>query len=162
MSQLDTGPQGVQPGTRMQKPIPPDLVEPYLTGGRSVISGFVFRVADSNADSVPEFRRVFGIDYEGSGFSLQADEIYLLRWQAVCAKQYLVPYSAERGGDWVLPPPFTGTGYVAAGDRRVPEFFADPMPVPIGAEIHRVGADKTEFIARYNGQLWMPSAEGRD
>ena len=38
----------VTPGTLMQKPIPLRLVEPYLTGRRSVIAGFVYRAQDSS------------------------------------------------------------------------------------------------------------------
>jgi hypothetical protein len=42
----------------------------------------------------------------------------------------------------------------------VPEYFADPMPVPVGAEIHRIGTGSTDFIARYDGQVWLRPAEG--
>ena len=38
----------VEPGTLMQKVIPPRLVEPYLTGRRAVIAGFVYRAQDSS------------------------------------------------------------------------------------------------------------------
>jgi hypothetical protein len=146
----------------MQKPIPPRMVEPYLAGRRSVISGFVYQVADVSASTLPELHRLFGLDYDGSEFSMQPDEMYLLRWRAVGVQAYQVPCSAEHGGDWVLKPPFDGTGYVTAGDRRVPEYFADLMPVPVGAEMHRIGADATDFIARYDGQVWLRPAEGSE
>jgi hypothetical protein len=144
----------------MQKPIPPRMVEPYLIGRRSVISGFVYRVADSYAGTPRELHRLFSLDYDGSEFSLNPDEIYVLRWRAGGAHSYHVPCSVEHGGDWVLMPPFTGTGYVTVDDRQVPEYFADPMPVPVGAEIHRIATDTTDFIARYDGQVWLRPAEG--
>lgn len=160
VSHLGPGPRAVEPGTLMQKPIPPRMVEPYLTGRRSVISGFVYRVADSNSLTPRELHRLFGLDYAGSEFSPEADEIYLLRWRAVGSQPYQVPFSAEHGGDWAMTPPFSGTGYARTGDRSVPEYFADPMPVPVGAEIYRISAGMTDFIARYDGQVWLRPAEG--
>ena len=121
----------------MQKPIPPRMVEPYLTGRRSVISGFVYRVADSQSARPRELHRLFGLDYAGSEFSPDAEEIYVLRWRAVNSRPY-----------------------VRAGERSVPEYFTDPLPVPVGAEIHRIGAGMTDFIARYDGQVWLRPAEG--
>jgi hypothetical protein len=144
----------------MQKPIPPRMVEPYLTGRRSVISGFVYRAADSHSAKPRELYRLFALDYSGSEFSPDADEIYVLRWRAVSARPYQVPLSAEHGGDWAMRPPFSGVGVVRAGDRSIPEFFTDPMPVPVGAEIHRIGTDMTDFIARYDGQVWLRPTEG--
>jgi hypothetical protein len=144
----------------MQKPIPPRMVEPYLTGRRSVISGFVYRVADSTSVTPRELHHLFGLDYPGSEFSPDAGEIYVLRWRAVGSQPYQVPFSAEHGGDWAMKPPFSGTGYVRAEDRSVPEYFTDPMPVPVGAEIYRIGVGMTDFIARYDGQVWLRPAEG--
>src|SRR5215469_8390863 len=107
----------------MQKPIPPRMVEPYLTGRRSVISGFVYRIADSSAPRPQDLHRLFGLGYPGSDFNPDADEIYVLRWRALSSEAYQVPFSA---------------------DGTVPEYFTDPMPVPVGAEIHRISADMTD------------------
>ncbi len=160
MSQVDQGPQPVAPGTLMQKPIPPRMVEPYLAGRRSVISGFVYRLIDSTSDSPRELHRVFDLGYHGSDFTPDMTEIYMLRWRAVSTEAYQVPYSADRGGDWSLEPPFTGTGFSSAREGSVAEYFTDPMPLPVGAEIHRIGTNGTSFIARYDGQVWLRPAEG--
>jgi hypothetical protein len=119
------------------------MVEPYLAGRRSVISGFVYRVADSSSARPRELHRLFGLDYPGSEFSPDTDEIYVLRWRAVSSQPYQIPSSAERDGD-----------------RSAAEYFTNPMPVPVGAEIHRIGAGMTDFIARYDGQVWLRPAEG--
>jgi hypothetical protein len=37
----------------------------------------------------------------------------------------------------------------------VAEFYLDPVPVPVGAEIYRITAGGDEFIARYDGQVWL-------
>jgi hypothetical protein len=160
VSQVDQGPGPVEPGTLLQKPIPPRMVEPYLTGRRSVISGFVYRFTDSQADSPRQLHRLLGLGYDGSDFTPDMTEIYVMRWCAVGSETYQVPFSPERGGDWLLQPPFTGTGFASGPDRSVAEYFTDPMPVPVGAEIHRIGIDGTNFIARYDGQVWLRPAEG--
>jgi hypothetical protein len=162
VSQVDQGPRPVVPGTLMQKPIPPRMVEPYLTGRRSVISGFVYRLADSQSGTPQDLHRLLGLGYDGSDFTPDMTEIYVLRWRAVSSEPYQVPFSPARGGDWSLQQPFTGTGFAAAHDHSVAEYFTDPMPVPVGAEIHRVGAQGSDFIARYDGQVWLRPAEGSE
>ena len=160
MNEVSQGPRAVEPGALMQKAIPPRMVEPYLTGRRAIISGFVHRVADTRATSPGELYDAFGLGYDGSDFSADMPEIYVLRWRVVGTEAYQVPYSAELGGDWAMQPPFTGTGYTASRGQAVPEYFTDPIPVPVGAEIHRIGIDKSDFIARYDGQVWLRPAEG--
>jgi len=161
VSQAGPGARVVEPGTLMQKPIPPRMVEPYLAGRRSVISGFVYRAADSHEARPRDLYRLFGLDYAGSEFSPDSDEIYVLRWRAVSSQPYQVSFSAERGGGgWAMKLPFRGAGSGRGRDHSVPEFFTDPMPLPVGAEIHRIGPDMTDFIARYDGQVWLRPAEG--
>jgi hypothetical protein len=136
------------------------MVEPYLTGRRSIISGFVHRAADTQQTHPRDLHRTLGLGYEGSEFSPDMDEIYLLRWRAVSTDSYQVPFSAANGGDWAMKPPFNGSGYTGSSGASVAEYFTDPIPVPVGAEIHRIGIDKTDFIARYDGQVWLRPAEG--
>jgi hypothetical protein len=162
VSQVGQGPGAVEPGTLMHKAIPPRMVEPYLTGRRSIISGFVHRLTDAQAAGPRDLHHLLGLGYEGSDFSPDLDEIYMLRWRAVGTEAYQVPYSPEHGGDWTMKPPFTGTGFTPADDQRVAEYFTDPIPVPVGAEIHRIGIDKSDFIARYDGQVWLRPAEGSE
>jgi len=159
VNQVGQGPSVIEPGTLMHKAIPPRMVEPYLTGRRSIISGFVHRVSDSRFSQPRDLHRALGLDYEGSEFNPDMDEVYVLRWRAVGTEAYQVPYSQASGGDWAMKPPFTGTGYTS-GEPAVAEYYTDPIPVPVGAEIHRIGTDRTDFIARYDGQVWLRPAEG--
>jgi hypothetical protein len=147
-------------GTLMQKPIPPRLVEPYLTGRRAVIAGYVYRGVDTAFTDPADFFAALDLGYEGSEFSPDMDEIYLLRWTAAAPDVYQVPYSRERGGDWTGKPPFTGTGYTSWQSRAIPEFYVDLMPIPVGSEIFRIAAGQADFIARYDGQVWLRPAEG--
>jgi hypothetical protein len=160
VKQVSQAQQTVEPGTLMHKAIPPRMVEPYLTGRRSIISGFVHRVADTRASTPSELRDAFGLGYAGSEFGPEMTEIYVLRWHAVGSERFQVPNSPEHGGDWALPPPFTGTGFTGSSDHATAEYFTEPIPVPVGAEIHRVDTDRSDFIARYDGQVWLRPAEG--
>jgi hypothetical protein len=138
------------------------MVEPYLTGRRAIISGFVHRVEDLPVPGPKDLYRWFGLGYQGSDFTPDSGEIYVLRWRAVGTESYKVPYSPERGGDWVLQPPFTGDGFAGGDGLVVAEYFTDPIPVPVGAEIHWIGTGRSEFIARYDGQVWLRPAEGSE
>jgi hypothetical protein len=142
----------------MQKAIPPRLVEPYLTGRRAVIAGFVYRVQDSSFASASEYYEALDLGYEGSDFGPGLAEVYVLRWNAVGPEPYRIPYSADNGGDWAAKPPFTGTGYTSSRNRVIPEFYLDPVPVPVGAEIYRIAGGREDFIARFDGQVWLRPA----
>jgi hypothetical protein len=142
----------------MQKAIPPRLVEPYLAGRRAVIAGFVYRVQDSSFISPGEYYEALDLSYEGSDFGPDLAEVYVLRWNAVSPEPYRVPYSADRGGDWSAKPPFTGTGYTSSRGHVIPEFYLDPVPVPVGAEIYRIADGRADFIARFDGQVWLRPA----
>ncbi len=66
----------------MQKPIPPRLVEPYLTGRRAVIAGFVYRAADTSFTDPADFYTALDLGYDGSEFRPDLTELYVLRWTA--------------------------------------------------------------------------------
>lgn len=144
----------------MQKVVPPRLVEPYLTGRRAVIAGFVYRATDTSFVSPAEFYEALDLGYEGSDFGPELTEVYVLRWNAVGTDAYLVPYSAERGGNWSGKPPFTGNGFTSSRNRPIAEFYLDPIPVPVGAEIYRITPGTAEFVARFDGQVWLRPAGG--
>src|SRR5580692_10835602 len=86
--QVDRTPMAIEPGTLMHKAIPPRMVEPYLTGRRSIISGFVHKMADSAFSSPREFHTALNLDYDGSEFTADMPEIYVLRWRAVGTEAY--------------------------------------------------------------------------
>jgi hypothetical protein len=144
----------------MQKAIPPRLVEPYLTGRRSVIAGFVYRVQDSSFNDPAEFYDALDLRYDGSDFGPDLTEVYFLRWSAVAVGSYRIPYTAENGGDWRGKPPFTGTGFTSSRSHRIPEYYTDPILVPVGAEMYRITPGAEEFIARFDGQVWLRPSGG--
>jgi hypothetical protein len=136
----------LEPGTPLLKVVPPRLVEPYLTGRRSVIAGYVYRAADCPFADPGGYYAALGLSYEGSDFRPDMPELYLLRWLALDMSASLLPVPA--GG----PP----------GPRvTVPEYFTLPVPVPVGAELHRVTYGGEELAARYDGQVWLVPRRGQ-
>jgi hypothetical protein len=128
------------PGTPIVKVIPPRLVEPYLSGQRSVIAGYVYRAQDCSFRTPGDYYRALALGYEGSEFSADMTELFLMRWIAL-----------DMAASLVAIPPGGSRGPVSA----VPEFFTLPVPIPVGAEIGRVTMGPEEFIARYDGQVWL-------
>jgi hypothetical protein len=137
----------IEPGTPMQKVIPPRLVEPYLAGRRSVIAGYVYRTMDCAFRGPADFYRVLNLGYEGSDFTAELAEIYVMRWRAMDMAASLAPPLADGAAGLARP--------------SVPEFYTLPIPVPVGAEIHRIVPGSEEFIARYDGQSWLRPSRGR-
>ena len=124
----------------MVKVIPPRLVQPYLTGQRLVIAGYVYRASDCSFDAPSDYHKSLALGYEGSEFAAGAPELFVLRWIALEMSASLVP-----------GPRATPGGPVSA----IPEFFTLPVSIPVGTEMGRVTFAAEEFIGRYNGQVWL-------
>ncbi|NRQ30584.1 hypothetical protein HII36_01815 [Nonomuraea sp. NN258] len=143
----------------MQKVVPPRLLVPYLSGKRTVISGYVYRVQDCARLTTPA-ALFHGLDlsFDGSELSAEVPELYVMRWYARDVDTYAVPYGPHMGGDWSDAPPFAGNGFTTSRDHVVPQFHTLPMPIPAGAEIvHLAGAGERRF-AEYDGLTWRPCA----
>src|SRR6185437_12859566 len=72
----------IEPGTPMVKVIPPRLVQPYLTGQRLVIAGYVYRAGDCSFDTPSDYYKSLALGYEGSEFAADMPELFVLRWIA--------------------------------------------------------------------------------
>jgi hypothetical protein len=124
----------IAPGTPMWKAVPPRLVGPYLDGQRSVLAGYVYRAADVRFHNPAEAYLALSLGWEDSDFTSVMSELYLICWLARVVDGYQ---------------PNTGPG--------VPEFYLEPIPIPVGAGMCRLGADGDELVARYDGQAWQPT-----
>ena len=147
MTQADEPATAIVPGTPLQKVIPQRLVEPYLNGQRSVIAGYIYLAQDSAFREPASYYHALALGYEGSEFSPDMTEIYVLRWLAVDMTGSLVPVAAVNGD---------------GPTSTVPEFYTLPVPIPVGTEMYRVTAGAEEFIARYDGQMWLRPAGGTE
>ena len=124
----------------MVKVIPPRLVEPYLTGQRLVIAGYLYRARDCPFREPADYYQSLALGYDGSEFAASMPEIFVMRWIAL-----------DMSASLVAVPPAGSYAPVSA----IPEFFTLPVPIPVGAEICRVTADGEELLARYDGQVWL-------
>jgi hypothetical protein len=123
----------IAPGTPMWKAVPPRLVGPYLNGQRTVLAGYVYRAPDVRFHNPAEAYLALSLGWENSEFSPTMSVIYLLCWMA-------------RPLD----------GYVqATSGHGVPSFYIEPMPIPVGAGMCRLGASGGELVARYDGLAWQ-------
>jgi hypothetical protein len=122
----------ITPGTPMWKAIPPRLVGPYLNGQRFVLAGYAYRAADVRFHNPAEAYLALGLGWEDSEFTPGMSELYLICWLAR-----------------------TVDGYRQTPDPGVPEFYLEPIPIPVGAGLCRLGADGHELVARYDGLEWQ-------
>lgn len=124
-------PVWIEPGTLMEKMIPANLVEPYLTTQRWVITGFAYRATDAARARPP--------------LSQDTPELWVLRWRSLAMQTYLSV--ARMDGDPYRPAPA--------------ELFIEPGPIPVGTEMYRITTAGEEFVARHDGQAWLrPAPEG--
>jgi len=86
----------------MVKVVPPRLVEPYLTGQRSVIAGYVYRASDCAFGTPADYYRSLALGYAGTEFSADMAGLVVLRWIALDMSASLVPGPGPRA----RPAPF--------------------------------------------------------
>jgi hypothetical protein len=121
----------IAPGTPMWKAVPPRLVGPYLGGQRCVLAGYVYRAQDVRFHNPAEAYLALRLGWEDSEFTPDMAELYLLCWLAR-----------------------TVDGYQRTAGPGVPEFYLEPIPIPVGAGMCRLGANGDELVARYDGLAW--------
>jgi hypothetical protein len=137
----------------MQKTIAPEQVDYYLERGYDRVAGFVHRAKEVEHLRTPaELFAALGLVQDGSAFTADAKEAYVLRWPAYRPSLYRIPYGGQseqalRAMDgWVIErPPFRGNGF-APGEGRdvIAEFKVDSVRLPHGAQLWRMDADGTE------------------
>jgi hypothetical protein len=151
-----TGPAGtiIEPGTPMRKVIPPRLVGPYLNGQRAIIAGFVYRSRDVAFRDPAECFAALGLGYEGSEFTPDVREIYFLGWLAREMDTYAAASGPDDPGRWPGPIPPGQPPAAPPKGYAVPEFYTDPMPIPVGASISRLTTRGDDLVARYDGLVW--------
>jgi hypothetical protein len=126
----------IAPGTPMWKAVPPRLVGPYLNGQRAVLAGYVYRAQDVRFHNPAEAYLALSLGWEDSEFTPVINELYLLCWLA-------------RGID----------GYQQAAGSSAGEFYLEPIPIPVGAGMCRLGDDGDRLVARYDGLAWYPAEQ---
>jgi hypothetical protein len=128
----------IEPGTLMQKVIPQNLVEPYLSGQRSVIAGFAHQAEDAAL--------------------LHLADVWVLRWRSLQMQAYRLPppalmaYGASQRAPAAIGQPEAGRGLF--------EVYLGATPIPVNTEMFQITPAGEQFIARYDGQAWLRPAPG--
>ncbi|MEV0401108.1 SseB family protein [Actinoallomurus sp. NPDC050550] len=147
--------------TIMQKVLVHDQVPWYLDKAYDRIAGFVHRVQDVIDLNTPQrLYECLGLIRDGSPFTVDDPEVYVIRWAAYRAGLYRTPFGGtnedalkEWGEDgWVVePPPFTGDGFAPGSAGSIPEYKAESFRLPHSSEMYVISSDGTErFVARYD------------
>src|SRR6202521_4621701 len=79
----------IAPGTPMWKAVPPRLVDPYLSGQRSVLAGYVYRAQDVRFHNPAEAYLALSLGWEDSEFTPHMSEIYLVALLARAIDSYM-------------------------------------------------------------------------
>jgi hypothetical protein len=158
--------------TVLQKAIAPSKVGYYLERGYDRVTGFVHRAHEvSQLRSATQMRTALGLDWEGSPFSVEADEIYLLRWSAYRPSLYRIPYGGQNEAamrameGWVIErAPFRGNGFAPGESKEViAEFKVDSVRLPHGARLLRLKDSTEELIAIFDADVrrWLRTDRGK-
>ncbi|HZM84054.1 MAG TPA: hypothetical protein VFC19_50695 [Candidatus Limnocylindrales bacterium] len=157
--------------TILQKAIAPSQVGYYLERGYDRVTGFVHRAHEvGHLKSASQMRAALGLDWEGSPFSVEADEIYLLRWSAHRPSLYRIPYGGQTEPamhamqGWVIErAPFRGNGFAPGETGEViAEFKVDSARLPHGARLLRLKDGAEEMVAVFDTdtQKWLRTDGG--
>lgn len=172
----------VEPGTPMQRVIPPDQVQDYLRGSSDrnphfrpdETFGFTSRREDVEGLRTPQdLFDGLGLDYADTPYrapgdtlgphqgGTAVDEVHVLRYEAGGPDDVVVPRHSDLGGDGrfdgqAVDPdnPFTGNGYTSGG---IPEFRTEgATTLDNGSEIWSVDASGRErLVAVLTDDGWL-------
>lgn len=168
----DPGPATASPAASvdlppaLQKALAPSQLPWYLERGYDRVSGFVHRAAEvAHLRSPAQLVGGLGLDYEGSPFSADPPEIYVMRWPAYIPSLYRIPYGGrteaamEAMEGWVVErAPFRGNGFAPSDSGDViAEFKVDSVRLPHGTQLWRLRADGTSQLVAMldaDGPTW--------
>jgi len=142
----------IRPGTRMVKVLSAAQLTEYLHG--ALPRGFCYREHDIAHLRTPAELGVLRADGEDAAPGSD-DVVFALRWRAVDAVDYAIPYPVEVDGLVRMPPhhrlgpAVLGTGFAPSGQHLIPEWvtaqLAD-LPLTALAELIAYTADGTEVV----------------
>ena len=92
----------------------------------------VYRAQDVRFHNPAEAYLALSLGWEDSEFTPHMSEIYLVAWLA-------------RAID----------GYAPATGHGIPGFYIEPIAIPVGAGMCRLGPDGDQLVARYDGLAWQ-------
>lgn len=146
--------------TILQKAVTPQMSAAYLGQGLDRVAGYVVPAADAaEVTSTAGLFELHGLGFEGTPFSPEGP-IDILHFPTSPTAVVLPATGGvdeegrkATGGTFVEHPPFSGTGFTAAGDAVVPLSWIEHTRLPSGARLWRFSpdADEPQLIGTYHG-----------
>jgi|GEM_PF-6463247 len=141
--------------TLLEKTIPDEEIQKYFDGRDTDIRGHITRAQDTKG--LMNYRDRYNtlrLDYQGSRFNDAGDSsLGVIRFKTGDVEKVQIPYGPVLGGKETEGYPFTGNGFVSAGNGAiVPEFKISNtservfLDIPEGAEIYRVTQNGEEIL----------------
>lgn len=155
----------------MQKVIATSQVSWYLERGYDRVSGFVHRATEvAHLRAPAQLVSGLGLRYDGSPFTEDAAEVYVLRWPAFIPSLYRIPYGGRTEAamtamqGWVIErTPFRGNGFAPSDSGElIAEFKVDSVRLPHGAELWRLDPDGGSRLVAHldsDGPTWVRVGE---
>lgn len=148
--------------TLLQKTIPVNDVDKYLSGDYTEIGGYVAKVEDlSNVrmyDDVVESLRLDYVSWDGSRPYPKDGESYaMIRFKTNKVDEIEIPYGERLGGTNTDGPPCTLNGFTGAKNGQiVPEWeFTDRYKPVEGSELFQVKNGKEILVAIFDGKSFV-------
>lgn len=146
--------------TLLQKTIPVNDVDKYLSGDYTEIGGYVAKVEDlSNVrmyDDVVESLRLDYVSWDGSRPYPKDGESYaMIRFKTNKVDEIEIPYGERLGGTNTDGPPCTLNGFTGARNGQiVPEWaFENRRHPQHGAELYKVVQGEEKLIGIFDSDL---------
>jgi hypothetical protein len=142
----------IRPGTRMVRVLSAAQLTEYLHG--ALPRGFCYREHDVAHLRTPAELGVLRADGEDAAPGCD-DVVFVLRWRAVDAMDYAIPYPSQVDGLVRMPPhhrlgpAVLGTGFAPSDQHLIPEWVTAhliDLPLPAQAELVGYTADGTEVV----------------
>lgn len=144
--------------TRMQKIIPIEDVDKYVSGEYS-IRGFVSRADDGLFKNPTDAFDSLRLDYKETKFVRRGDSVGIIRYSTAESADAKIPYSPELGGTFEFDSPFTGNGFTKSlNGHIVPEYHTKELEqLNPGSKMYELKTDGTlTEIAEYvKGEVWI-------
>ena len=151
------------PDVLMQKVIPIDDMNNYLSGKYKTPKGFISICADvKQYKDISDYYYGLRLDYVGTTFKQDSRSYGVIRFKAANIGKSIIPKSPVNGGTYKDPYPFGGAGFTTGTNGRMgspewvmPEFTALDEGAEI-FEIYQDGKETLRAIYRTKAGKFMP------
>lgn len=133
----------------LQKPVPPAMVQAYLTHGFDRVSGWVLKASDvANCTSVEQLRLIHQLGYRHSPYQ-HGEPLYILHFPSPRATPLVRANPEAMSELFALP----ADGMLTIDDISTPLWWVEHTRLPAGSRLWKftAGGSQPELVATYAG-----------